>query len=107
MGRHEPYRTSADRGGSLRAPERIPGAEWQAGVTPDNAAKKVLLNGEPAPLAFAASAAGGWAMCHPEPTLSRTPTTTRAPLGLAYLIDQFADKVLRRGRVQIVAADLE
>lgn len=47
--------------------EPVPGAEWQAGVTPDNDEYRVLLNGEPVALAFAASESRGWVMVFGDP----------------------------------------
>jgi hypothetical protein len=44
----------------LAPPAPIPDATWQAGVTPNNSRYRVLLNGEPQPLAFAASIRRGW-----------------------------------------------
>jgi hypothetical protein len=44
-------------------PIAIPGAQWQAGVTPESHRFRVLLDGEPMPLAFAASSDGGWVIC--------------------------------------------
>jgi hypothetical protein len=83
-------------------PQAVPGAVWQAGLTPKSDQLKVLLDGCPVLLAFAASDVAGWVLCHPEPTLTRTRPTSRAPLGFAFLIDPFADKVRLTGVVQIV-----
>lgn len=78
---------------------RIRGATWQAGMTAGNEGLRPLLNGQPVPGAFAASTLDGWVMCHPEPELQRVRPSARAPLGLAYLTDEFRDKVLRTGKV--------
>jgi hypothetical protein len=47
-----------------RMPRPVPveGATWQAGVTPGNASLRVFIDGEPAPLVFAANPAEGWAL---------------------------------------------
>ncbi len=83
-------------------PRRVPGAIWQAGVTPGNAAKRVLLNGEPQPLAIAAGV--GWVVCLPEPRLQTVKPSVRYPLGWAHLIDWLGDKPMFRGKVQIIDA---
>jgi hypothetical protein len=41
-------------------PEPIHGAEWQAGITIDNDKFRVVLDGQPVPLAIAASVSGSW-----------------------------------------------
>jgi hypothetical protein len=84
-------------------PRRIRGAIWQAGVTPRSHRRKVLLDGSPLPLCFAAGA--NWALCYPEPQLQQVKPTPRAPLGLAYLIDEFKDAVLKQGVVSFVRCD--
>ena len=55
-----PNRSQADHGGSIPRPAGIPGATWQAGVTPGNENLKVLLDGEPCRDAIAASDVDGW-----------------------------------------------
>lgn len=47
-----------------KEPQRVAGAEWQAGITPGNAMLRILLNGNPVPLAFAASTRGGWVLAY-------------------------------------------
>ncbi len=84
-------------------PRPVRGAVWQAGVTEKNERLKVLFNGEPLPSCFAAGE--GWVLCHPEPTLQPVRYSRKAPLGLAYLIDEFRDKVLLTGHVALVAGD--
>lgn len=97
-------RTPASTAASSHAkPRAVRGAVWQAGVTEGNERRKVLFNGEPLPSCFAAGR--NWVLCHPEPALQATRPTPRAPLGLAYLIDEFRDKVLLTGRVEIVRGD--
>jgi hypothetical protein len=98
-------RTPASAAGasSHPRPRHVRGAIWQAGVTEGNERRKVLFNGEPLPACFAAGK--GWVLCHPEPSLMPTRSSPRAPLGLAYLIDEFRDKVLLTGRVEIVRGD--
>lgn len=90
-------------GESSILPQPVPDAAWQAGITPRNWRKKVLLNGEPVPLAFAAGR--DWVMCHPEPRVTSVPFSENAPLGLQDLVDEFWDKVILRGTVKIVAGD--
>jgi hypothetical protein len=48
-------------------PAVVPYADWQAGVTPGNENLRVLLNGVPQPLAFAASISRGWVLVYAEP----------------------------------------
>lgn len=48
-------------------PAVVAGADWQAGVTPGNADLRVLLDGVPQPLAFAASIQRGWVLVYAEP----------------------------------------
>lgn len=49
-----------------KKPQPIEGAQWQAGVTPDNELYRVTLDGVPCPLALAASEFYGWVMCYEE-----------------------------------------
>ena len=55
-------------GGSWPAPVPIAGAVWQAGISPGNANLRVLLDGEPVPLAIAAKPGPrGWVKRYDDP----------------------------------------
>lgn len=56
-----------------KRPHRISAAEWQAGVTYQNERYRILLNGEPQTLAFAASESKGWVMIFAEREQARLP----------------------------------
>lgn len=81
-------------------PAPIRRAEWQAGVTPNSSRFRVLLDGEPMPLAFAASASEGWVICYREPELKTlAAASVRAPLAVEYVI---GGTVRLNGMVQLI-----
>lgn len=89
-----------------KVPDKIPGSQWQAGVTSDSDRYRVLLDGSPVPLAFAASSDGGWVMRFLEP-LEIGPEAHRVPADplAALAIGVAAAFIVVRGTVQIVRGD--
>ena len=76
---------------ALRGEPTGPRETWRAGVTPNHADYRVLLNGEPVVNAVAAKAgARGWVEVLPPLHLTKVKPSRSCPLGLAYQTNPLA-----------------